>query len=163
MDKVLSPLVALLERFVFPVVMVLGVLVFLKFRAFFFGDEKEKQETEQNQKEHNDALIAGYEVPAQASSESEKKRIILRNGEKAKLFKQALYAERIKSQTAFGLSLVRESKLMELATQMKQHKVSISGVHAQYMKLTGDDMYKDVRTIMGNEYAVWVSLAGSVK
>jgi hypothetical protein len=163
MDKVVDSLVKLLDKYLLPMVLIIAFLLYQKFGSLFDRNKKEQQEEKKQEEEHQDDLVPDYKDPKKAKSEKERKNIILENGEEAKRYKHALYAEKIKRTTDFGISFTRPSDLMKIAGDMKLHKVSLSATAAQYKKVNHTDMYVDVRIVMGTQYTAWLALAGSVK
>lgn len=163
MVKIVESLSRLVERFLFPLVLVIGFLLYQKFSNFFDRDNQEEAEKKKGEEEHQDDLVPGYKDPKKAKSAAAKRKIIIENGEEAKRYKHALYAEKIKSTTEFGISFTRASDLMKIAEDMKERKVSLSATAAQYKKSNHTDMYADVRLVMGSDYIKWLALAGSVK
>lgn len=161
MDKVFDRLFSLLERFMLPIVLVVGFMLYNKFSSFFTGREKDNEKAEEAQAEHNTNLSAPYKKAPANASPTQKRKIAIENGETAKKFKQALNAERIHKATMFGFSFTRASDLMTVAGQMKAHKVSLAGTAAEYKKVTGVDMYKDLRVALGSDYNKWLIIAGS--
>lgn len=161
MDKVLDKLFSLVERFMLPIVLVVGFLLYNKFSSFFTGKEKENEEQIKAEAEHTTNLSAPYKTAPASATPAQKKKIAIENGEAAKKFKQALNAERIYNTTKFGVSFTRAADLMKVAGQMKDHKVSLVGTAAEYKRLTAVDMYKDVRTTLGSDYNKWLIIAGS--
>lgn len=163
MEKLVDSIAKLVERFLLPIVLVVGFLLYQKFSYLFDKSSRQNEEQERQSAQHQDALVPDYKNPKAAKTKAEKDRINQENAEAAKLYKQALYAEKIRGVTEFGLDFTRVSKAHKIAADMKAHKVSISGTAAQYRKLTGLDMFKDMRVLMGSEYMKWLTVAGSVK
>lgn len=163
MDKAIIAFIALIERFIIPLVLFLSFLVYRKFFGFGADGEKEKEEKRALVAQHDEALTPAYVDSSKAKNSASRKSIVLENGEKAKIYKQALYAERVKEQTSFGINFDRKGKLLALAQQMKLHRVSLSGTVLQYKKLTGDDMLADCRVTLGDSFPLFLASAGSVK
>jgi len=163
MDKAIDTIAKLVERFLLPLVLVVGFLLYNKFGNIFDKNKKEKEQEKQEEEQHQDDLVPDYRDPKKAKSDKERKKIILENGEEAKRYKQALYAERIKNCTGFGVDFTRVSKIKQIAQDMRTHKVSLSGTAAQYKKVNHTDMYADVRILLGVDYTQWLAIAGTTK
>jgi hypothetical protein len=163
MDKFFESLSAFIDRFLLPLVLLFAFLLYKKFGSLFMPDKKEEEQKQANEASHNNALLPDYKDNTKAKTKQEKWSIDIANGKKAKLYKQALYSERIRACTEFGFDFSRVSKLNTLAADMKKHKVSLSGTAEQYKKMSGEDMYKDLRVVLGNDYTKWLAVAGSTK
>ena len=163
MVKIVESLSRLVERFLFPLVLVVGFLLYQKFSNFFDRNKQKEADEKKSEEEHEDDLVPGYKDPKKAKSDAARRKIVIENGEEAKRYKHALYAEKIKRTTEFGISFTRASDLMKIAEDMKKRKVSLSATAAQYRKSNHTDMYADVRLVMGGDYTKWLALAGSVK
>lgn len=162
LDGIIDRAFGLVERLIIPIILVLGFFFYLKFSSFFGNKDKEQKEREAAKAEHEDALTLSEKVAPPGASAAEKKRIAIENGEKAKVWKQALNAERINSATSFGINFHRTDDLFDAARKMKEHKVSLAGTAEQFRKLTGDNMYTTVRTALGDDdYVRWKIIAGS--
>lgn len=163
MEKLAESFFKLVERFLFPIVLIVGFLLYKKFSYLFDQRAENEAEKERQSVEHENALVPDYKDPKAAKTKAQKDKINKENADAARLYKQALYAEKLRGVTEFGLDFTRVSKAHKIAADMKSHKVSISGVATQYRKLTGLDLFKDMRTIMGSDYMKWLTVASSTR
>jgi hypothetical protein len=164
MLKVLSPLSALLERYLLPLLLVVAFLLYRRFSWFFDKDKQEDEKKEQQAAEHENALAPDYVTPSPGASAAVVDRIAKANAEKAKLYKQAEMAERISKLDFFVLTpWYRERDLLRLAAEMKERNISLSGTAAQYRKLTGNDLYRVLRRLLNDSYIKFINLASHTK
>jgi hypothetical protein len=170
MENVISKLVALIEKFLLPLVLVVGFLLYQKFSSFFAGKEKEEEEQKQAVASHNNALEPNYKPVPKTAPQKEREKVIFENEAKAKLYKQSMAAEKLKpllSPMVFNLQRVPD--LFAVAEYMKKHKISLTGTAEQYKKLTSrdflgaDNLYDDLRYTLASKYPAWLAVAGSTK
>jgi hypothetical protein len=164
MERITSPLLALLREYLLPLILVVAFLLYRRFSWFFDKDRQEDEKKEQAAAEHENALVPDYVTPAPGASPAVVARIAEANAEKAKLYKQATMAEKIKALTGFvATPWYRDRDLLRLAEEMRDRKISLSGTAAQYKKLSGEDLYKDMRHLLRDQYIQFVNLAGTTK
>jgi uncharacterized protein YpmB len=164
MENVIKRVVDLFEKLILPIALIIAFLIYQKFSSFFEGNKKEKEQEEKELAQHDDALTPDYKKAKAGASEAEKKKVIFDNEAKAKLFKQAAAAEKLRPLLEWSsMNFTRVDDMFEVAQYMKNHKISISGTAAQFKKLTTKDLYAEARYTLGTKYAGWLQIAGTVK
>jgi hypothetical protein len=170
MENVVTRLVALIEKFLLPLVLVVGFLLYQKFSSFFGNREKEEEAEKEEVKTHNNALEPSYKPVPKTGTQKEREKVIFENEAKAKLFKQAMAAEKLKPLLSHSIfNLQRVSELFAVADYMKKYRISLTATAEQYKKLTSreflgaDDLYSDLRYSLGSKYPAWLAIAGTTK
>lgn len=165
MDKPIDNFLRLIERFALPLVLVLGYLVFRKLRGLFSSDAA-AAEAAAALASHNEQLAPALMKPL-PTNKKKAPAVARQNVQSAEAHLRAVVAEEFyKYAPSWRLVLkwTREDKMNELAKQMQKYQCSLSGVVAEYKKLSsGRNLLDDVRYVLGDGFTAWMRIAGTVK
>jgi outer membrane protein OmpA-like peptidoglycan-associated protein len=171
MDKINS----ILEKFLgfidknSTIVIVIAALA-IGYKAFgniFSFFQEKKEDKEEKQQEHTNVLTSVVQAvpPKTKDPKKEAERLaIIRNNAKIQSAKfDAVCAEEIRKHTtyfaanAWELTPTRKKELNRIAGDIQKYKGDMANIAAEYKKAFNDDLYADVRGIMGGDYMTWLN------